>query len=144
MACSFALARLAETDVAQGNHEAVQELLAALGRSQVVRHPVSSGRPPVRRQLLAAATLDALPAPKQRERALAGDLVRARQHLVEVERISGLWQGGPWISAFWQGRAEIRRGEGQEPQASALFLEAAASSQSFVGPSTSPAAEPRR
>jgi hypothetical protein len=55
----------------------------------------------------------------------AGSPSRARPHLAEAERISGLWQGGPWTAALWEVRAEVRRAEGQRTQAAALFLEAA-------------------
>ncbi len=55
----------------------------------------------------------------------AGSPGRARSHLAEAERISGLWQGGPWTAALWEVRAEVRRAEGQRAQAAALFLEAA-------------------
>lgn len=57
--------------------------------------------------------------------ARANDLSRARRHLAEAERISGLWQGGPWSAALWEVRAELRRAAGQNAQAAALFLEAA-------------------
>jgi DNA-binding SARP family transcriptional activator len=57
--------------------------------------------------------------------ARAGDLPRARRHLDAAERITGLWQGGPWSAAIWEARAELRRAEGQVTQATALFLEAA-------------------
>jgi DNA-binding SARP family transcriptional activator len=57
--------------------------------------------------------------------ARTNDLSRARRHLAEAERISGLWQGGPWSAALWEVRAELRRAAGQNAQAAALFLEAA-------------------
>ncbi|WP_112271937.1 BTAD domain-containing putative transcriptional regulator [Lentzea terrae] len=57
--------------------------------------------------------------------ARANHLGRARLHLAEAERISGLWQGGPWSAALWEIRAELRRATGQTAQAAALFLEAA-------------------
>ncbi|GAB2811977.1 BTAD domain-containing putative transcriptional regulator [Lentzea nigeriaca] len=57
--------------------------------------------------------------------ARANDLSRARQHLAEAERISGLWQGGPWSAALWEVRAELRGAAGQTAQAAALYLEAA-------------------
>ncbi|MFD0202744.1 MULTISPECIES: AfsR/SARP family transcriptional regulator [Saccharothrix] len=57
--------------------------------------------------------------------ATAGSPSRARSHLAEAERISGLWQGGPWTAALWEVRAEVRRAEGHHAQAAALFLEAA-------------------
>jgi DNA-binding SARP family transcriptional activator len=57
--------------------------------------------------------------------ARAGSPSRARTHQAEAERISGLWQGGPWSAALWEVRAEVRRAEGRGAQAAALFLEAA-------------------
>jgi DNA-binding SARP family transcriptional activator len=57
--------------------------------------------------------------------ARAGELARARRHLAEAERITGLWQGGPWTAAVWEARAELRRAEGHREQASALLMEAA-------------------
>ncbi|MGW6930875.1 BTAD domain-containing putative transcriptional regulator [Lentzea sp. NPDC054927] len=57
--------------------------------------------------------------------ARANELGRARRHLADAERITGLWQGGPWSAALWEIRAELRRAAGQTTQAAALFLEAA-------------------
>ncbi|MET9627184.1 BTAD domain-containing putative transcriptional regulator [Lentzea sp. NPDC006480] len=57
--------------------------------------------------------------------ARVNDLSRARWHLAEAERISGLWQGGPWSAALWEVRAELRKAAGQAALAAALFLEAA-------------------
>ncbi|MEA2647393.1 MAG: hypothetical protein QOE92_2476 [Chloroflexota bacterium] len=57
--------------------------------------------------------------------ARVGQVTRARGHLESAERIAGLWQAGPWSAAVWEARAEVRRGEGQETQAVALFREAA-------------------
>jgi DNA-binding SARP family transcriptional activator len=55
----------------------------------------------------------------------AGDLDRARGFLSEAERISGMWQGGPWAGAVWEARGIVRRAEGQDEQARAMFREAA-------------------
>jgi hypothetical protein len=52
-------------------------------------------------------------------------LSRARRHLAEAERITGLWQGGPWNASVWEARAELRLAEGDSVQAMALFREAA-------------------
>ena len=57
--------------------------------------------------------------------ARAGDLSRARRQLAEAERITGLWQGGPWNASVWEARAELRLAEGENAQATALFREAA-------------------
>jgi DNA-binding SARP family transcriptional activator len=55
----------------------------------------------------------------------AGSPSRARPHLAEAERISALWQGGPWTAALWEVRAQVRRAQRQQAQAAALFVEAA-------------------
>lgn len=55
----------------------------------------------------------------------AGELVRARRHLADAERVSGLWQGGPSAAAVWEARAALRQAEGQPGQAAALLREAA-------------------
>jgi DNA-binding SARP family transcriptional activator len=54
-----------------------------------------------------------------------GDLQRAREFFAEAERISGMWQAGPWIGAVWEARGVIRQVEGDEAQARAMFREAA-------------------
>ncbi len=59
--------------------------------------------------------------------ARAGDFTRGRRHLAEAERISSLWQNGPWTASIWEARAELRRAQGEIIRASALFLEAAES-----------------
>jgi DNA-binding SARP family transcriptional activator len=58
--------------------------------------------------------------------ARSGDLHRAQVFLVEAERISGMWQAGPWIGAVWEARGVLRQEEGDEAQAHAMFWEAAA------------------
>jgi DNA-binding SARP family transcriptional activator len=57
--------------------------------------------------------------------ALNGDLERARTFIVEAERISGMWQAGPWIGAVWEARGVLRQVEGDGAQARAMFREAA-------------------
>jgi tetratricopeptide (TPR) repeat protein len=57
--------------------------------------------------------------------ARAGDLVRARRHLADAERVVGMWQGGPWSAAVWEARARIRLAEGEPSQAVAFLREAA-------------------
>ncbi|MEX0985467.1 MAG: BTAD domain-containing putative transcriptional regulator [Actinomycetota bacterium] len=54
-----------------------------------------------------------------------GDLQRARAFIAEAERISGMWQAGPWIGAVWEARGVLRQVEGDEAQARAMFREAA-------------------
>ena len=54
-----------------------------------------------------------------------GDLKRAREFIAEAERISGMWQAGPWIGAVWESRGVLRQAEGDEAQARAMFREAA-------------------
>ena len=55
----------------------------------------------------------------------AGELVQAGRRLDEAERLAGMWNGGPWVAAVWEGRAVHRRAQGNAEQASALFREAA-------------------
>jgi DNA-binding SARP family transcriptional activator len=59
--------------------------------------------------------------------ALAGKLDAARRRLAKAEQLAGMWPGGPWHAALWEARAVLRRAEGREDQATALFREAAAS-----------------
>ena len=59
--------------------------------------------------------------------ALAGKLDAARRRLAVAEQLAGMWPGGPWHAALWEARAVLRRAEGHEDQAIALFREAAAS-----------------
>lgn len=58
--------------------------------------------------------------------ALAGKLDAARRRLANAEQLAGMWPGGPWHAALWEARAILRRAEGHEDQAIALFREAAA------------------
>lgn len=57
--------------------------------------------------------------------ARAGDLAEARRRLEQVERVAGMWQGGPWVAAVWEARAELRAAQGDRPRAAAMFQEAA-------------------
>jgi DNA-binding SARP family transcriptional activator len=57
--------------------------------------------------------------------ARGGDLERARRYLAEAERVSLMWQGGPWAAAVWEVRGEVRAAEGDAAQAAAFFREAA-------------------
>jgi hypothetical protein len=57
--------------------------------------------------------------------ARAGDLERARSFLAEAERIAGMWQGGLWSGAVWEARGNLRRAEGDDDRARAMFREAA-------------------
>lgn len=57
--------------------------------------------------------------------ARAGEVQQARARLDGAERIAGMWQGGPWVAAVWEARGVLRRVEGNEAQAAALFREAA-------------------
>jgi ATP/maltotriose-dependent transcriptional regulator MalT len=56
----------------------------------------------------------------------AGELDQASRRLDETERLAGMWNGGPWVAAVWEGRAFYRQAQGHSEQASALFREAAA------------------
>ena len=55
----------------------------------------------------------------------AGELAQAGRRLDEAERLAGMWNGGPWVAAVWEGRAVYRRAQGNRAQAVALFQEAA-------------------
>jgi tetratricopeptide (TPR) repeat protein len=57
--------------------------------------------------------------------ARVGDIEESRHQLEQAERISGMWQGGPWIAAVWEARGALRRAEGDPTRAAALFREAA-------------------
>jgi DNA-binding SARP family transcriptional activator len=57
--------------------------------------------------------------------ARVGQLGRARSFISEAERISGMWQGGPWAGAVWEARGILRQAEGEDAQARAMFREAA-------------------
>jgi DNA-binding SARP family transcriptional activator/predicted negative regulator of RcsB-dependent stress response len=57
--------------------------------------------------------------------ARAGDLEAARRHVGEAERISVMWQGGPWTAGVWEVRGVIRLADGDAEQARAMFREAA-------------------
>ncbi|MBT2515777.1 BTAD domain-containing putative transcriptional regulator [Arthrobacter sp. ISL-30] len=59
--------------------------------------------------------------------ALAGRLDAARRRLATAEQLAGMWPGGPWHAALWEARGILRRAEGHDDQANALFREAAAS-----------------
>lgn len=150
-ATSIALERLAEAEVAQGNHERARSLL------KHALHEVESSSIPSHLlvrilgvEVTAAPSLiESLKEARDAERLLAdsprvcepcsmnfrieaarvfaraGDLPRARRQIEEAERITSLWQGGPWKAAVWEARAELRRAEGEPAQAKALFLEAA-------------------
>ncbi|GLZ29352.1 hypothetical protein Lesp02_15420 [Lentzea sp. NBRC 105346] len=148
---SIALERSAEAQVRRGDRAAAVALLdraMPLARSSGIRSHLII-RIHGLRVLAAGGLVEALGAVRDGERLLAeaahvcdpcsmgfrieaaracaraNDLGRARRHLAEAERISGLWQGGPWSAALWEVRAELRRAAGQTTQAAALFLEAA-------------------
>jgi DNA-binding SARP family transcriptional activator/predicted negative regulator of RcsB-dependent stress response len=57
--------------------------------------------------------------------ARVGQLDRARSFISEAERISGMWQGGPWAGTVWESRGILRQAEGEDAQARAMFREAA-------------------
>jgi DNA-binding SARP family transcriptional activator len=150
-ACSIALERLAETEVVRGNKKQARFLLERarpLAESSAI-----SSHLVVRvlgvRVSAADRVLDALKVAQDAERVLAdaprvcepcsmnfrveaarvfaraGDVSRARRHIAEADRITSLWQGGPWKASVWEARAELRLAEGENAQAKALFLEAA-------------------
>jgi DNA-binding SARP family transcriptional activator len=150
-ACSIALERLAETEVGRGNKKHARSLLER-ARPLAQSSDISSHL--VVRVLgvqvcAADRMLNALKVVRDAERLLAdapricepcsmnfrveaarvlarsGDISRARTHIAEADRITSLWQGGPWKAAVWEARAELRLAEGENSQARALFLEAA-------------------
>ena len=57
--------------------------------------------------------------------ARAGNLELARTQLEVADRIAGMWQGGPWASAAWEARGQLRLAEGDHTKAAALLNEAA-------------------
>lgn len=147
---SIALERAAEVCVRRGDRASAVALLdraMPLAKSSGIRSHLVI-RVHGLRVLAASGVVEALSAVREGERLLASnhvcdpcsmgfrteavracaranDLGRARRHLAEAERISGLWQGGPWTATLWEVRAELRRAAGQASQAAALFLEAA-------------------
>ena len=150
---SIALERLAEVEVARENRVRARELLA---RARPLAESSAISSHLLVRVLGVQVTaadhpMDALQTAREAERILSdtsrvcepcsmnfhieaarifartGELESARRHLVEAERITGLWQGGPWIASVWEARAELRLAEGEESQAVALFREAAES-----------------
>lgn len=54
-----------------------------------------------------------------------GETQQVGRRLDEMERIAGMWHGGPWVAATWEARGVQRRAEGNEGRASAAFEEAA-------------------
>lgn len=150
-ATSIALERLAEAEVARGNKSRARQVLR---RARPLVDTSSIPSHLLVRLLgveVAAADnrLDALKVARDAERLLAqaarvcepcsmnfrieaarafaraGELSGARRQIEEADRITSLWQGGPWKAAVWEARAEFRRAEGEDAQATALFLEAA-------------------
>lgn len=146
----LALQRLAETAVASGRRGEAKRLLAQASRlaegSEMASHLVvrtfaamvtAAGTEQARLRILeeAEATLARLEVCRPcsigfritaaTTCAGAGDVVRARQCLLEAERLAGLWQGGPWLAATWEARGALRLAEGDASQGAALLREAA-------------------
>jgi DNA-binding SARP family transcriptional activator len=150
-ASSIALERLAEAEVGRGNKGRARALLE---RARQQAHSSSISSHLVVRVLgvqigAAERALEALKIALEAERVLAdaprvcepcsmnfrieaarvfartGDLSRSRRQITEAERITNLWQRGPWNASVWEARAELRLAEGELFQARALFLEAA-------------------
>ncbi len=148
---SIALERLAEAEIARGNKAGARGLLERAlplaETSSITSHLV------VRvlgvRVCAAGGPVDALKVARDAEQLLAdapkvcepcsmnfrieaarvfvraGDLSRARRQISEAERITNLWQGGPWKASVWEARAELRLAEQEAAQTRALFIEAA-------------------
>jgi DNA-binding SARP family transcriptional activator len=57
--------------------------------------------------------------------ARAAQIDQASRRLDEAERLAGMWPGGPWQAAVWEGRGVQRQAEGNDEQAAAFFREAA-------------------
>jgi DNA-binding SARP family transcriptional activator len=146
---SFALVRLAEVAIGYGRMEEAVRMLA-VARTLAERSELNAHlRVRIFAALLAAATSHAT---RQRilgeaeailrpgpvcgpcsigYRIAAGiacarssQVGRAREHVADAERISGIWQGGPWRAAVWEAKAELRVAEGQRSQGAALMREA--------------------
>jgi DNA-binding SARP family transcriptional activator len=147
------LQRLAEVDLAQDRPEeaarAASHALAAAASTwlephlvvrlygvlaEAARSPAQAVRRIIERADAALASRSVCPpcsmgyqVAAARNYALAGKLDAARRRLANAEQLAGMWPGGPWHAALWEARAILRRAEGHEDQAIALFREAAAS-----------------
>ncbi len=55
-----------------------------------------------------------------------GNVDDVGRRLDEVERLAGMWNGGPWVAALWEARGVQRRAQGNEARALAAFSEAVA------------------
>lgn len=54
-----------------------------------------------------------------------GEMDQVGRRLDEAERISAMWQGGPWVAAVWEARGIQRRAEKNDSRAILAFEEAA-------------------
>jgi len=55
----------------------------------------------------------------------AGELDAVARRLDEVERLAGMWHGGPWVAAVWEARGVHRLAQGKPDRALAALDEAA-------------------
>lgn len=147
---SLALVRLAEVAIAYGQMEEAVRMLGVARtlaeRSELNAHLrvrifaallAATASHATRQRLLGEAEAELRPGPVCAPcsigyRIAAGiacarssQLDRAREYVADAERISGMWQGGPWRAAVWQAKAEVRMAEGHRAQAAALMREAA-------------------
>jgi DNA-binding SARP family transcriptional activator len=56
----------------------------------------------------------------------AGEEEQVDRRLDELERLVGMWNGGPWVAALWEARGVAQQAKGNGERAAALLTEAAA------------------
>jgi hypothetical protein len=138
---SWSLERLAEAEIALGNRAHAATLLGK-ARPSAEESPLRShlvmrllgveiaGAPDERRAMASVAKAERTLADANRVHepcsmnfrvqaasacAEGGDLVRARRHLADAERIAGMWQGGSWPAAVWATGPSAAGGRGARP-----------------------------
>ena len=75
--------------------------------------------------------------------ARAGHRDQARRRLQAAERIAGMWPGGAWHAAIWEGHGVLRQAEGDTARAAALYSEAAGQFAELGAHSTETGAAPQ-
>jgi len=146
----LAMLRVVESAIAQGDHETAEAVLARsrdlAATSELAPHLVTRAfATTIHAARSLEAKIEALAGAERSIRpddvcgpcaiglwviaaivaARAGELPRARRFLADAERLSGMWQGGPWRAATWEARAAVRLAEGHRDQAAGLLREAA-------------------